>query len=160
MAISAARVLLSVALLQLSSALVDGPWADKSLPPDTRALMLLKITTLDEKLQMLHGPSSGPCCQCKDKPTCAYVGNVVGNARLGIPPLTMNDGPQDFRDTNRPGTTTAWPAGLTIAASFDIEAAMEWGQGMGKEFYNKGSNIQLGPGLCIARVPHNGRNFE
>eukprot|EP01046_Picozoa_sp_COSAG06_P024616 COSAG06_NODE_2017_length_7839_cov_128.027003_8_plen_111_part_00 len=31
---------------------------------------------------------------------------------------------------------------------------------MGKEFYNKGSNVQLGPGLCLARVPRNGRNFE
>ena len=31
---------------------------------------------------------------------------------------------------------------------------------MGKEFYAKGSNIQLGPGVCLARVPRNGRNFE
>ena len=30
----------------------------------------------------------------------------------------------------------------------------------GKEFYNKGANVQLGPGLCVARVPRNGRNFE
>jgi beta-glucosidase len=31
---------------------------------------------------------------------------------------------------------------------------------MGKEFYAKGANVQLGPGMCIARVPKNGRNFE
>jgi beta-glucosidase-like glycosyl hydrolase len=31
---------------------------------------------------------------------------------------------------------------------------------MGKELYDKGSNVQLGPGLCIARVPTNGRAFE
>ena len=31
---------------------------------------------------------------------------------------------------------------------------------MGKEFYDKGANIQLGPGLNVARVPLNGRNFE
>jgi hypothetical protein len=31
---------------------------------------------------------------------------------------------------------------------------------MGKEFYDKGANVQLGPGLCLARVPRNGRNFE
>ena len=30
----------------------------------------------------------------------------------------------------------------------------------GREFYNKGSNVQLGPGMCVARVPRNGRNFE
>ena len=32
--------------------------------------------------------------------------------------------------------------------------------GMGVEFHGKGSNVQLGPGLCVARVPRNGRNFE
>merc|ERR1719408_187451 len=36
----------------------------------------------------------------------------------------------------------------------------EWGSGMGKEFFGKGSNVQLGPGLCVARIPRNGRNFE
>ena len=31
---------------------------------------------------------------------------------------------------------------------------------MGKEFYLKGANVQLGPGVCVARIPKNGRNFE
>merc|ERR550532_3366103 len=31
---------------------------------------------------------------------------------------------------------------------------------MGDEFYRKGSNVQLGPGMNIARVPKCGRNFE
>ena len=31
---------------------------------------------------------------------------------------------------------------------------------MGEEFYNKGTNIQEGPGINIARIPHNGRTFE
>ena len=35
-----------------------------------------------------------------------------------------------------------------------------WGNAMGKEFIDKGSNVQLGPGMCVARVPRNGRNFE
>jgi beta-glucosidase len=33
-------------------------------------------------------------------------------------------------------------------------------QAMGEEFAAKGSNVQLGPGLNVARVPLNGRNFE
>ena len=37
---------------------------------------------------------------------------------------------------------------------------LSWGTAMGKEFYGKGANVQLGPGVCIARVPRNGRNFE
>ena len=31
---------------------------------------------------------------------------------------------------------------------------------MGSEFRAKGANVQLGPGVCLARVPTNGRNFE
>merc|ERR1719377_430782 len=47
-----------------------------------------------------------------------------------------------------------------MAASWDRDAVREWGQGMGNEFFGKGANVQLGPGLCVARVPRNGRNFE
>jgi beta-glucosidase len=72
----------------------------------------------------------------------------------------MNDGPQGFRDNQHPQTTTAWPSGLTMAASWDPEALFEWGVGQGREFFEKGSNVQLGPAVCIARVPQNGRNFE
>lgn len=89
--------------------------------------------TLDEKIVMLHGPTDGPKAQCNTSAACAYVGNVAPNPRLGIPPITMNDGPQGFRDNVNPGTTTAWPSGLTMAASWDIEAMLEWGDGMGKE---------------------------
>ena len=35
-----------------------------------------------------------------------------------------------------------------------------WGKSMGKEFFDKGANVQLGPGLCVARLQQNGRNFE
>jgi len=140
--------------------LIKGPWSNVNDDPDTRAKMLVGNMTLEEKLVMLHGPMSGPCCSCNTSATCAYVGNVLANTRLDIPPLTMNDGPQGFRDNVHPGSTTSWPSGLTMAASWDVEAMMEWGTGMGKEFFAKGANVQLGPGLCLARVPRNGRNFE
>ena len=147
-------------LLLSAQGLVQGPWSDQTAPPETRAAALVKEMTLIEKLAMLHGPSEGPAAQCNTSAACAYVGNVAPNARLGIPPITMNDGPQGFRDNNHPGTTTAWPSGLTMAASWDTDAMHEWGTGMGKEFFAKGANVQLGPGLCLARVPRNGRNFE
>ena len=35
-----------------------------------------------------------------------------------------------------------------------------WAQAMGKEFDGKGADVQLGPGVNVARVPLNGRNFE
>ncbi|CAE8712230.1 unnamed protein product, partial [Polarella glacialis] len=145
-----------------TSALVQGPWSDVSQPAEWRTQQLVSNMTLDEKLLLLHGNPSqaGECCQCNSSQICAYTGNVAAVPRLGIPPITMNDGPQGFRDFQQPGTSTAWPSGLAMAASWDVEAMGDWGAGMGKEFHDKGSNVQLGPGLCVARVPLNGRNFE
>eukprot|EP00037_Helgoeca_nana_P030206 m.371512 g.371512 ORF g.371512 m.371512 type:complete len:746 (+) comp28131_c0_seq1:2254-4491(+) len=141
-------------------------WMDPSDPPDVRAKALLAEMTFDEKVQMLHGPIAPmPCCECHnasgiiDK-ACAYTGNIAPNSRLGIPPVNMNDGPQGFREAIFPGTTTAWPSGLTVASSWDVNVMGQWGDGMGKEFFAKGANVQLGPGVCLARVPRNGRNFE
>ena len=148
-------------LVALTLGLIPGPWSSTSLPPKQRAAALAAAMTLDEQLSLLHGPASGPSVQCADSAACAYVGNVNPIARLGVPPITMNDGPQGFRATSQmKGTSTAWPSGLTMAASWDVEMMHEWGVGMGKEFYAKGSNVQLGPGLCLARIPRNGRNFE
>ena len=57
-----------------------------------------------------------PSCECKPgephySAACAYTGNVGGNTRLGIPPIHMNDGPQGFRDSIFPGTSTQFPSG-------------------------------------------------
>ena len=89
--------------------------------------------TLEEKLVMLHGPEAPlPSCECKPgepnfSPACAYTGNVEGNNRLGIPPIHMNDGPQGFRDSIYPGTSTQFPSGLALAASWDVSAVETWG---------------------------------
>lgn len=139
---------------------VRGEWCSDALPPADRAHALVKRMSLEEKLAMLHGPATGSCCSCNTSASCAYVGNIAANPRLGIPPINMNDGPQGFRDNVHPGTTTAWPSGLTMAATWSVDALREWGEGQGKEFFAKGANVQLGPGLCLARVPRNGRNFE
>jgi len=117
--------------------------------PHRRALRLIEKMTLEEKISMLHG-ADGP-----------YVGNIAAIERLGIPAITMNDGPQGFRaDDKHPGTSTAFPSGLNIAATFDPSLAQVWGDAMGQEFQLKGSNVQLGPGMNVARIPRNGRNFE
>lgn len=109
---------------------------------------------------MLHGPVT-----CVNFTTCfdksnAYVGVIDGNKRLRIPPLHMNDGPQGFRDLHIPGSSTSFPAVLSMAASWDRQLVEEWGAALGREFYHKGANVLLGPGLEVIRVPRNGRNFE
>lgn len=49
---------------------------------------------------------------------------------------------------------------MTMASSFDSDLLYQYGQIMGIEFYNKGANVFLGPGMNLMRVPYCGRNFE
>ena len=62
--------------------------------------------TLDEKIALLHGA-----------PGSFYVGYVPANTRLGIPELTVEDGPAGVAD----GMTgvTQLPAPVAAAASWD-----------------------------------------
>jgi len=117
--------------------------------PVERAHHLLSKMSLDDKIAMMHGTQGG------------YIGNTVANERLGIPPLNLNDGPQGFRTSDElAGTTTAFPCALAVASTWDLDAMQRYGAAMGAEFKGKGSNVQLGPGMCVARVPRCGRNFE
>ena len=135
------------ALLLLGAAAATRPAT--GLPAAARAAALLRRMTLDEKIEIVHGVAG------------YYIGNVPGNARLGIPPLNMNDGPQGFRAADSyNGTTTQWPCGLAMAATWDAPLVEKWGAAMATEFRGKGANVQLGPGVCIGRVPRGGRNFE
>ena len=70
----------------------------------------------------------------------------------------MCDGPQGMRGPA--GTSTQWPSGLAMAATFDREAMERWGTGLAADFPAKGCTMHLGPGVCVARVPTNGRSFE
>jgi len=124
---------------------------DQSQSALSRANQLLGQMTILEKVNMLHG-----ACM-----SCPYVGLIPGTPRLGIPPLNQHDGPQGFRNVPfADGTSTSWPGAMAMAATWDPEAVYEWGSAMGREFRGKGGNVQLGPGLNLARVPVNGRNFE
>lgn len=124
-------------------------WMNKELSPSERAAAILAEMTLDEKILMLHGTDNQP-----------YTGGVPANDRLGIPALKLNDGPQGYRDDTNVGTTTAWPSAMTAALSWDRDLVRQYGEGMGEEFFLKGANVQLGPGMNLHRVPLNGRNFE
>ena len=70
--------------------------------------------------------------------SCRVQGNVAANPALGIPPLNLNDGPQGFRGQDD-GTSTCWPSGLTMAATWDVNLMHAWGVAMGQEFAAKGA---------------------
>ena len=75
--------------------------------------------------------------------------NAAGDVTAGT--FRWDNGPQGFGDHTIPGSTTQWPSTLNMGSTFDPALAAEWGDAMGQEFYDKGSNIQEGPvilGLC------------
>lgn len=124
--------------------------ADVSLQADE----LIAQMTLNEKIDMLHGSGWR---NVKEK---KYTGFARGVERLNIPDLKLNDGPQGFRSPTAPGSSTMWSSALSISASWDRELCEQWGQAMAQEFSGKGANVFLGPGMNVARVAVNGRNFE
>lgn len=125
-------------------------WSSETVERTERALGQM---SLSEKVALLHGSGA--------RAVPGGVGYVAPNRQLGIPPLVMANGPQGWGPwAGAHGNSTCWPSGLTIAATFDQELAGEWGAAMGAEFFAKGTNVQLGPDLNVARVPSGGRNFE
>jgi len=125
------------------------PWMDPALPADRRAGLLLAAMTLDEKIAMIHGGSAG---------SGGYVGHVPAIPHLGIPALNLQDGPAGVAGGAL--SVTAFPAPISIAASWDTALMEQYGVAMAEEERGKGANIQLGPMMNIDRVPQAGRNFE
>ena len=139
------------------------PWMNSSLSPDERADLVLKELTLDEKIDLLHG--NGMPGWGKPRPN-AYLGNggagfVVGVPRLGIPIIQMSDAAYGVRSSAENGRySTALPSNLASAASWDPQAACEYGALIGRELRAQGYNMTLGGGTNITREPRNGRTFE
>ena len=107
---------------------------------ESRIDALLKKLTLEEKVSMLGGTGFA------SKPV----------KRLGIPSLEMTDGPLGVRW----GMTTAFPAGIAMAATWDTTLVRRIGVALGEEAIGKGRNTLLGPCVNIQRTPYGGRNFE
>jgi beta-glucosidase len=128
------------------------PWTDPSLPPDRRADLLLVEMTLEEKIDMATGE------------WCLLYGFYNAPVeRLGIPALTMADGPAGIRIPYQHvngGRATLFAAPIAIAASWDPALAHAQGDLIGGEAFATGHNVLLGPTLDLARDPLAGRNFE
>lgn len=140
-----------------------GPWMNTSLSPDERADLVLKEMTLDEKVALLHGvgmPTDEPVT-AENAPSNRGVGYAVGVPRLGIPGIDMSDAAYGVRSSGVNGRySTALPADVAAAASWDPDAAFEYGALIGRELRAQGYNMSLGGGVDITREPRNGRTFE
>ena len=140
-----------------------GPWMNTSLSPDERADLVMKEMTLDEKIALLHGvgmPTDDPVTP-ENAASNRGVGYVVGVPRLGIPGIDMSDAAYGVRSSGVNGRySTALPANVAAAASWDTDAAFEYGALIGRELRAQGYNMTLGGGVDITREPRNGRTFE
>ncbi len=141
----------------------DHPWSNSSLSPDERASMVVKVMTLDEKISLLHG--TGMQGLSPMSPLAVHsnggAGYVVGIPRLGIPGIQMSDAAYGVRSSGENGRySTALPADVAAAASWDIDAAHEYGALIGRELRAQGYNMSLGGGTNLTREPRNGRTFE
>jgi len=140
-----------------------GPWMNASLSPDERADLVLKEMTLDEKIALLHGvgmPTDDPVTP-ENAASNRGVGYAVGVPRLGIPGIDMSDAAYGVRSSGVNGRySTALPADVAAAASWDTDAAFQYGALIGRELRAQGFNMTLGGGADITREPRNGRTFE
>ena len=95
------------------------------------------------------------------------AGRTHAIPRLGIPSLTVCDGPAGIRidpyrknDSSVSYFATAWPTATLLASTWDTSMVQRVGVGFGEEIRDYGSDLILGPGMNIQRNPLGGRNFE
>jgi beta-glucosidase len=139
-------------------------WMNTQLSPEERAGLVLKEMTLEEKIAAMHGGedarktmSAGDYTEL----TNGGMGIAGGPARLGIPVITMADAAYGVRNSAKNGRySTALPANIGAAASWDTDASCEYGKLIGRELRAQGYNMTLGGGTNLTRDPRNGRTFE
>lgn len=86
------------------------------------------------------------------------VGNTAPANSVGFPPLCLQDGPLGIRFADH---STAFPAGLTIGATWNRDLMQQRGAAHGNEARLKGINVLLGPAMGpLGRHPAGGRNWE
>ncbi len=98
--------------------------------------------TMEEKIELLGG-------------TKGFF--IKGVPRLGIPEVKMSDGPLGIRAN---GKSTAFPAGIALAATWNKHLAFEEGNAIGQECREKNIGFILAPAMNIYRAAMDGRNFE
>jgi len=117
-------------------------YLDTKAAVEDRVNDLLPRLTAEEKLSYIGGYNN------------FYIQAIP---RLSIPEIKMSDGPVGVRTY---GKTTAYPAGILTAATWDTTLVNKLGHALGKDARSRGVHILLAPGMNIYRAPMCGRNFE
>lgn len=128
----------------------DRPWMNAELSAEQRVALLLEVMTLEEKADLMTG----------DILEGVEGFSAAGIDRLGIPPLRMADAGSGLRRPPGYSAATALPSPLAIAATWDPEIAVPYGQVLGDECWLLRHNVVLGPNADLLRVPWWGRAGE
>jgi beta-glucosidase len=109
---------------------------------------LVDSMTLAEKVSLLSG---------EDFWSLPAIG------RLGLGKLRVTDGPNGARGGGSligGVKAAAFPVGIAIGASWNVDLAEEIGSALADEVKSKGAHVSLAPTVNIHRTVTNGRNFE
>lgn len=122
---------------------------------DSKIDSLVSAMTLEEKAGMLHGST---------------MFATAAVERLGIPELTMADGPLGVReeislDSWAPAGwdndfATYYPAAGGVAATWNTDLAYVFGNSVGEETIARDKDVLLSPAINIIRTPLGGRTYE
>ena len=104
--------------------------------------------TAEEKAHLVTGVS--------DPVKQGASGGTYAIDRLGVPSITVNDGPAGVRYN----TSVWYPSIHNLTASWDDALAYRVGQSIGEDSLALGIDIVLGPGMNIQKNVLCGRNFE
>ena len=109
---------------------------------------LLEQLTLEEQVSLLSG---------------ADFWRTVAVERLGIPQLKVSDGPAGVRGGGPlvgGKKTAAFPVGIALGSTWNVDLLREVGQHLAREAKDKGASVLLAPTINLFRSTLNGRNFE
>ena len=109
---------------------------------------LLDRMTVEEQISMLAGRD---------------FWSTVPIERLGIPSIKVSDGPNGARGGGAfvdGVTAAAYPVGIALAATWNVDLVREVSGDLARETKSKGARVLLAPTVNMHRSTLNGRNFE